>query len=151
LLPLALTRALAGDEVPLYGDGSNVRDWLHVDDHADALIAVAERGRPGETYLIGGGNERSNREVLELLLSTLGRLAPAERDYRVLITLVTDRPGHDFRYAVDSSKITGELGWLPAVNFDQGLDDTVRWYLDNRAWTQSVIAGRYGLQRLGSV
>lgn len=150
LLPLALTRALAGDNVPLYGDGSNVRDWLHVDDHADALVAVARSGRLGETYLIGGGNERSNRAVLDHLLGILNRLAPDERDYRDLITLVADRPGHDFRYAVDTSKITAELGWRPAVGFEQGLEDTVRWYLDNRAWTEGIIAGRYGLERLGS-
>ncbi|HZJ09601.1 MAG TPA: dTDP-glucose 4,6-dehydratase [Trueperaceae bacterium] len=150
LLPLALSKALAGDPVPLYGDGSNVRDWLHVDDHADALLAVAERGRPGETYLIGGGNERSNREVLGELLGALNRLAPTEHDYRDLITLVADRPGHDFRYAVDSSKIEAELGWRPRVAFSTGLQDTVSWYLANRAWTEGVIKGRYDLERLGA-
>ena len=150
LLPLALSKALAGESVPLYGDGSNVRDWLHVDDHAEALIAVAQRGRPGETYLIGGGNERTNRDVLGALLGILNRLAPTSGDYRDLITLVPDRPGHDFRYAVDSSKVMSELGWRPAVGFEQGLEDTVRWYLDNRAWTDNVIAGRYALERLGA-
>ena len=150
LLPLALSKAMAGERVPLYGDGSNVRDWLHVDDHADALMAVAERGRPGETYLIGGGNELSNREVLDALLSTLNRLAPGSGDYRDLITLVPDRPGHDFRYAVDSSKITDELGWQPGVAFAKGLEETVRWYLTNQEWIQGVIAGRYELQRLGT-
>ena len=149
LLPLALTRALAGESVPLYGDGRNVRDWLHVDDHSRGLLAAARRGRPGESYLLGGGNERSNREILELALGILGELAPSGRDYRELITLVTDRPGHDFRYAVDSAKAARELSWKPQVALTEGLRETVSWYLDNRDWTSSITEGRYGLERLG--
>ncbi len=148
LLPLALTRALAGESVPLYGSGENVRDWLHVDDHSRGLLAAARRGRPGETYLLGGGNELSNRRVLDLALGSLTELAPG-RDYRELITPVPDRPGHDFRYAVDSSKAERELGWRPQVQLEQGLRATVEWYLRNQEWTRSVVEGRYDLERLG--
>jgi dTDP-glucose 4,6-dehydratase len=151
LLPLALGKALAGESVPLYGTGENVRDWLHVDDHADGLIAAALRGAPGEAYLLGGGNERSNRAVLEALLGALNELAPAGRDHRELITLVPDRPGHDFRYAVDSGKAERELGWRPAVPFERGLRDTVAWYLAHRDWLDAVTRGRYRLERLGTV
>jgi len=151
LLPLALGKALRGEPVPLYGTGENVRDWLYVDDHADGLIAAALRGRPGETYLFGGGNERSNRSVLEALLGTLNELAPTGRDHRELITLVPDRPGHDFRYAVDTAKARRELGWRPVVPFEQGLRDTVAWYLEHRDWLDSVTRGRYRLERLGTV
>ncbi|HET8986516.1 MAG TPA: dTDP-glucose 4,6-dehydratase [Trueperaceae bacterium] len=150
LIPLALTRALAGASVPLYGDGSNVRDWLHVDDHADALVRVARRGVPGEVYLVGGGNERSNRDLLDTLLTALNDLAPTGGDYRDLITLVRDRPGHDFRYAVDSGKIERELGWQPSVPFEQGIRATVAWYLANTEWTDRVVDGRYRLERLGA-
>ena len=150
LIPLALTRALAGASVPLYGDGSNVRDWLHVDDHADALIRVAQRGTPGEVYLVGGGNERSNRDLLNILLGALNDLAPGRVDYRDLITLVTDRPGHDFRYAVDSSKIERELDWRPSVPFATGIKATVSWYLANKEWTDRIVDGRYRLERLGT-
>lgn len=149
LIPLALTRALAGATVPLYGDGGNVRDWLHVDDHADALIRVAQRGAPGEVYLVGGGNERSNRELLDTLLSALNDLTPGDIDHRDLITLVSDRPGHDFRYAVDAGKIERELGWRPSVPFEKGIKATVAWYLANRQWTDSISDGRYRLERLG--
>ncbi len=148
LLPLALTRALGGESVPLYGSGENVRDWLHVDDHARGLLAAARRGRPGETYLLGGGSELSNRALLDLALGLLGELAPG-RDYRELIALVEDRPGHDLRYAVDSSKAARELGWRALVPLEQGMRETVSWYLGNREWTQSVAEGRYGLERLG--
>ena len=150
LIPLALTRALAGSSIPLYGDGSNVRDWLHVDDHANALVKVAERGRPGEVYLIGGSNERSNRQLLDTLLSALNELAPKGGDYRDLVTLVSDRPGHDFRYAVDSSKAERELDWRPTVPFAEGIRSTVAWYLANQEWTRRVVDGRYRLERLGS-
>ncbi len=150
LLPLALGKALAGEPVPLYGTGENVRDWLHVDDHADGLIAAGLHGRPGEAYLLGGGNERSNRAVLETLLGALNDLAPAGRDHRELITLVPDRPGHDFRYAVDTAKAERELGWRPAVPFEQGLRDTVAWYLRHRDWLDAVVHGRYRLERLGT-
>lgn len=150
LIPLALTRALAGATVPLYGDGSNVRDWLHVDDHADALIRVALQGTPGEVYLIGGSNERTNRDLLDTLLRALNRLAPRASDYRDLITMVTDRPGHDFRYALDTSKISRELDWRPTVPFEHGIESTVAWYLANREWTDRIVDGRYRLERLGT-
>jgi len=150
LIPLALARALAGQPVPLYGDGSNVRDWLHVDDHVTALVRVGARGVAGETYLVGGGNERSNRELLDTLLAALNDLAPHSGDYRDLITLVADRPGHDFRYAVDTTKIGRELGWQPLVGFEEGMTATVGWYLANQEWTRRVADGRYRLERLGS-
>ncbi len=150
LLPLALALALAGEPVPLYGDGSNVRDWLHVDDHARGLVAVMERGEPGHTYLMGGANELSNRDVLNALLGVLNELAPAEKDYRELITFVPDRPGHDQRYAVDSSKAERELDWQRQVPFEDGLRSTVEWYLANQEWVESIRSGRYDLGRLGS-
>ncbi len=150
LIPLALGRALRGESVPLYGTGENVRDWLHVDDHADALIAAAARGTPGDVYLIGGGNERSNRAVLDALMDLVDELAPSGRNHRELITQVPDRPGHDFRYAVDTSKARSSLGWQPAVEFERGLRHTVAWYLDHRDWLDAVTRGRYGLERLGT-
>ncbi len=150
LLPLALARALAGRSVPLYGDGRHVRDWLHVDDHARGLVAAAEHGRAGATYLFGGGNERTNREVLEALLGILEELDPAGEDHRSRITLVPDRPGHDRRYAVDASTAERELGWRPAVPFEVGLRATVRWYLEHRGWLEKVTTGRYDLERLGT-
>lgn len=150
LIPLALGKALRGEAVPLYGTGANVRDWLHVDDHADGLIAAALRGRVGATYLIGGGNERPNREVLELLMDTVNELAPRPGvNHRDLITLVPDRPGHDFRYAVDTTRAREELGWTAGVAFETGLRDTVAWYLAHRDWLDRVTEGRYGLERLG--
>ncbi len=151
LLPLALSKALAGESVPLYGDGSNVRDWLHVDDHARGLQLVMGRGRPGETYLMGGNQELTNRTVLEALLNVLNELAPALRDHRELITRVADRPGHDQRYAVDSSKAEQELGWRRQVPFDAGLRSTVAWYLANQEWVEAVRDSRYDLSRLGAL
>jgi len=150
LLPLALTRALAGRSVPLYGDGRNVRDWLHVNDHARGLVAAAERGAPGATYLFGGGTERTNREVLEALLGILDDLAPGERPHAERITLVPDRPGHDRRYAVDSSGAQRALGWRTEVPFEEGLRSTVRWYLEHRDWLAAVTRERYDLERLGT-
>ena len=149
LIPLTILKALAGDAVPVYGDGSNVRDWLYVDDHVSGLLDVLERGRPGETYLIGGNNERSNLEVVRTVLNAMNQLAPATTDYRDLITFVADRPGHDFRYAVDATRIRRELGWTPQHPFEEGIRDTVQWYLDHQAWCAVVTDGRYGLERLG--
>lgn len=148
LVPLALSRALAGESVPLYGDGMQVRDWLHVDDHARGLALAAERGRPGATYLMGGAHELPNRLLLEQLLACLNDVAPGPSDYRRLITSVADRPGHDRRYAVDSSRAETELGWRRQVPFSDGLLRTVRWYVANQAWVKSV-EGRYDLRRLG--
>lgn len=149
LLPLALGRALAGEPVPLYGDGSNVRDWLYVDDHARGLVAVLERGVPGETYLMGGAHELSNKEMLEQLLGVLNELSPGPADYRELVTLVSDRPGHDQRYAVDSSKAEQQLGWRRQVPFEEGLKSTVAWYLTNQDWVETIRSSRYDLGRLG--
>ena len=148
LVPLAVNRALAGQSVPMYGDGMQVRDWLHVDDHARGLVAVAERGRPGATYLMGGGHELTNRAMLEQLLGYLNDLAPGREDYRRLIQSVPDRPGHDRRYAVDSRRAESELGWRRLVPFDDGLRDTVKWNIENRQWVSSITE-RYDLRRLG--
>ncbi len=148
LVPLALGRALAGESVPLYGDGMQVRDWLHVDDHARGLLAAARRGTPGATYLMGGAHELPNRALLDQLLGCLNEVAPGPRDYRELITSVADRPGHDRRYAVDSARAERELGWRREVRFEDGLLATVRWYVENQAWVRSV-ASRYDMSRLG--
>ncbi len=149
LLPLTLMRALAGQPVPIYGDGSNVRDWLYVEDHVVGLRAVLERGRVGDTYLIGGSSERTNLELVTTLLEVVQELAPGGRDYRELLSFVTDRPGHDHRYAVDASKIRSELGWAPSFELRDGLRATVAWYLDHRDWVRAVTDGRYDFERLG--
>jgi dTDP-glucose 4,6-dehydratase len=151
LIPLIIIRALNGEALPVYGDGSNVRDWLFVDDHARALQAVFETGAPGETYNVGGNAERRNIEVVTTICSILDRLRPRDdgRGYAEQITYVTDRPGHDHRYAIDASKIRTELGWTPSVTFEEGIERTVRWYLDNRGWWQDILAARYATQRLG--
>ncbi len=150
LIPLVIIRALAGEELPVYGDGSNVRDWLFVEDHARALRAVFERGRPGETYNVGGNAERRNLEVVETICAVLDRLQPrAGGRHADLIRFVADRPGHDQRYAIDASKIRAELGWIPAETFETGIERTVRWYLDNRGWWQDILDRRYATERLG--
>ena len=151
LIPLVAQKALAGEPVPVYGRGENVRDWLYVDDHVDALLAVAERGRPGETYAIGGGAERANIDVVRRVCALVAELAPGEapRDPAALIRFVADRPGHDLRYAVDAGKIARELGWRPRETFESGLRKTVAWYVANRAWCAAVQRGTYGGERLG--
>jgi dTDP-glucose 4,6-dehydratase len=151
LIPLIILRALAGDPLPVYGDGSNIRDWLFVDDHARALQAVFERGTPGETYNVGGNAERRNIEVVRTICAILDRVRPRDdgATYADQITFVTDRPGHDQRYAIDASKIRMDLGWEPSVTFEQGIEQTVRWYLDNQTWWQAILDGRYATQRLG--
>lgn len=141
LIPLVTIRALHGEPLPVYGDGQQIRDWLHVDDHATALVTVMERGVPGETYNIGGKSERTNLAVVESLCDLVDELAAplASGDARrSLITFVADRPGHDQRYAIDQTKIQRELGWEPAHTFDTGLRDTVAWYLDNESWWQPL-------------
>lgn len=151
LIPLVIIKALAGAPIPVYGDGSNVRDWIHVDDHARALLQVVERGRPGETYVIGAREERTNLQVVEGICDAVdaaaGLLAGGPR--RRLIGFVADRPGHDFRYAIDPAKLRGELGWQAATPFADGLRQTVEWYLANRAWWERVQARRYAGERLG--
>jgi len=151
LIPLTILNALEGKPLPVYGKGENVRDWLYVDDHAEALIIVAEQGKVGESYNIGGWNERANIDVVRAVCALVDELAPDKSIGRreQLITFVTDRPGHDLRYAIDAGKIERELGWRPAETFDSGLRKTVAWYLDNRAWWQRVRSGVYRGERLG--
>jgi dTDP-glucose 4,6-dehydratase len=149
LIPLMVLNALEERPLPIYGDGGNVRDWLHVEDHCLGLMTVLETGRPGEKYNIGGGNERTNIEVVDRLCDALDELNPQPSSYRRLKTFVPDRPGHDRRYAIDATKIRRELGWAPRHHFEAGLRDTVRWYLDHLDWCRRVQAGRYDRQRLG--
>jgi len=151
LIPLMIQHALEGKPLPVYGRGENVRDWLHVEDHVRALQLVAESGRVGETYNVGGGNERRNIDVVRqicALVDELGPPCPAE-PRESLIQFVTDRPGHDQRYAIDGSKLHRELGWRPLGSFDAGLERTVRWYLDNQSWVERVRSGAYRGERLG--
>jgi dTDP-glucose 4,6-dehydratase len=157
LIPLMILNAAEGRSLPIYGDGGNVRDWLHVEDHCDGLLLVLEKGRPGEKYNVGGGNERTNLQVIDRLCETLERLRPAaanpalagKNGYSALRTFVPDRPGHDRRYAIDAAKIRRELGWAPRHTFEEGLAETVAWYLANREWCAGVQEGRYNRQRLG--
>lgn len=151
LIPLIIIRALNGEPLPVYGDGSNVRDWLYVDDHARALQAVFEHGAPGETYNVGGNAEKKNIEVVTAICSILDRQRPRPdgKAYADQITYVTDRPGHDQRYAIDASKIRGDLDWTPSVTFEQGIERTVTWYLENQQWWQDILDARYATQRLG--
>ena len=155
LIPHVILNALAGKPLPVYGDGSQIRDWLYVEDHARALVEVVCKGQVGETYNIGGHNEKRNLEVVETICDLLDELVPRAADrgegcsYRELITFVKDRPGHDRRYAIDASKIAHELGWVPQESFDSGIRKTVQWYLDNRDWWQRVLSGDYRLGRLG--
>ena len=149
LIPLMILNALEGKPLPVYGKGDNVRDWIHVDDHADGLITVATKGVPGKTYLLGGEAERRNIDVVRAICAIMDRLVPAGAPHARLITYVTDRPGHDFRYAIDCRRIGRELGWRPRETFESGLEKTVRWYLDNRPWWEAVRAGTYLGERLG--
>lgn len=152
LIPLMILNGLEGKPLPVYGCGDQVRDWLYVEDHARALFEVLTRGRIGETYNIGGRNEKCNLEVVEMLCDLLQDLAPnSQQQYRQLITFVQDRPGHDLRYAIDASKIERELGWVPQETFETGLRKTVEWYLANQAWCSRVQDGSYRRERLGSV
>jgi dTDP-glucose 4,6-dehydratase len=145
LIPLLILNALAGKPLPIYGKGDNVRDWLYVDDHARALRLVLEKGRLGETYNIGGHNERTNLQVVHAICALLDEMAPGSqhKPHANLITYVKDRPGHDQRYAIDASKIERELGWRPQETFESGLRKTVQWYLDNGEWVRGVTSGAY--------
>ena len=153
LIPHIILNAIHGKPLPIYGDGSQIRDWLYVVDHAKALIKVVTNGQIGETYNIGGHNEKTNLEVVETICDLLEELAAEKpagiENYRNLITFVKDRPGHDVRYAIDASKIERELGWVPEETFETGLRKTVQWYLDNRQWWERVLSGAYRLERLG--
>lgn len=153
LIPLIIIRALAGENLPVYGDGGNVRDWLFVEDHARALRAVFERGVPGESYNVGGNAERRNIEVVEAICAALDKLRPLPdgKRYASQITFVSDRPGHDRRYAIDAGKIRRELGWEPTVTFEAGIEATVRWYLERPDWWKPLVAARYSTERLGLV
>ncbi len=142
LIPLMITNALAGKVLPIYGDGLNVRDWLYVEDHCEAIRVVLAKGRPGETYNIGGRSEKTNLEIVNTICAILGQERPG-RDYRSLITFVADRPGHDRRYAIDCTKIETQLGWQPRENFETGMQKTVRWYLENAEWVSNVTTGAY--------
>jgi len=149
LIPLMVLQAVDGRPLPIYGDGGNVRDWLHVDDHCRGLLLVLAKGRVGEKYNIGGGNERTNLQVVDAICDALDSLRPQAASYRTLKTFVQDRPGHDRRYAIDASKIRRELGWSPRHVFEDGLRETVGWYLEHRDWCEGVQAGRYDRGRLG--
>jgi dTDP-glucose 4,6-dehydratase len=148
LIPLSILNALEGQPLPVYGEGRNVRDWLFVDDHAAALALILERGRPGDTYLIGGDAERTNLEVVEAVCDLVDAASPRLGSRRALIRFVADRPGHDLRYAIDHQKLTAELGWRPQVSFAAGLERTVAWYLARADWWGPLRA-RYGGERLG--
>lgn len=154
LVPHIILNALSGKDLPVYGDGSQIRDWLYVEDHARALVTVLEKGSIGETYNIGGHNEKKNLDVVHTICDLLEELAEEQKpasieNYRDLITFVKDRPGHDLRYAIDASKIEKDLGWTPAETFESGMRKTVQWYLGHQGWWQAVLDGSYQLKRLG--
>ena len=157
LIPLTIIKGLKGEPMPVYGQGLNIRDWLFVDDHAEALTLVLERGRVGETYNVGGKAERRNIDVVNAICDAMDQLAPAVNGglHRDLITSVPDRPGHDFRYAIDFTKLNAELGWRPKHSFETGLNATVKWYIDNRPWWQPLLSehnasARRGLAKIGA-
>lgn len=151
LIPLMIIKCLAGEALPVYGQGQNVRDWLYVDDHVRALTAVFERGTPGESYMVGGRSERTNLAVVETICSHLDAIRPRAdgKSYREQISFVADRPGHDFRYAIDASKLERELGWKPSETFESGIEKTIRWYLANEDWWRPILVRTYSGERLG--
>jgi dTDP-glucose 4,6-dehydratase len=151
LIPTVISRALEGKSIPVYGDGRQVRDWLHVDDHAEALLLVLSKGRLGETYCIGGDGTKRNIELIRILCAHLDRMAPANTPHADKITFVTDRPGHDFRYSIDASKLRQELGWSPKMALEAGLEDTVRWYVENPGWVDGIRERGFQSERLGLV
>jgi dTDP-glucose 4,6-dehydratase len=151
LIPLIIIKCLNGEKLPVYGKGDNIRDWLFVDDHVRALQAVFERGSVGESYMIGGRSERTNLDVVHTICDTLDRIRPRSdgHSYRDQIHFVTDRPGHDFRYAIDASKLEKDLGWKPQESFESGMDKTILWYLENQGWWKNILSGAYRGERLG--
>jgi dTDP-glucose 4,6-dehydratase len=151
LITLVIIKCLAGEPLPVYGTGSNVRDWLYVDDHVRALQTVFETGAVGNSYMVGGNSERTNLEVVHVICDTLDRIRPRPDNlsYREQIKFVADRPGHDFRYAIDATKLQTELGWKPIETFESGMEKTIRWYLENRAWWEAIQSGEYQGERLG--
>ncbi|MFN3512208.1 MAG: dTDP-glucose 4,6-dehydratase [Phenylobacterium sp.] len=149
LIPTVVVRAMEGKTIPVYGDGRQVRDWLHVDDHAEALLLVLQRGRLNETYCVGGDSTRRNLEIVEILCAALDKYAPANTPHAEKIAFVADRPGHDFRYSIDASKLKAELGWEPRTSLAEGLEETVRWYVENRDWWQAIRERGFHSERLG--
>lgn len=149
LIPVVVLKALAGETIPVYGDGQNVRDWLYVDDHAEALLTILERGRLGEVYNVGGDAEVSNLDLVKRICGIIDQELGRSESSEKLIEFVKDRPGHDFRYAIDAEKIKNELGWEPSVTVDEGLAETVRWYLKNQEWWQAIQQRGYKQERLG--
>ncbi|EIY5086798.1 dTDP-glucose 4,6-dehydratase, partial [Klebsiella variicola] len=153
LIPLTILNALAGKPLPVYGNGEQIRDWLYVEDHARALYKVATEGKSGETYNIGGHNERKNIDVVRTICAILDKVVAQKpgniAHFADLITFVTDRPGHDLRYAIDAAKIQRDLGWVPQETFESGIEKTVHWYLNNQTWWQRVLDGSYAGERLG--
>ena len=153
LIPLMILSCIKEKSLPVYGKGDNVRDWLFVEDHCDAIYSVLSSGKLGETYNIGGNNEIQNIDIVKTICEKMDEYSPRKQDgnYEELITYVTDRPGHDFRYAIDASKISNELGWQPKENFETGIEKTIRWYLENREWWQAIQGNTYQQERLGVV
>jgi dTDP-glucose 4,6-dehydratase len=149
LIPVVILKCLRGENIPVYGKGENIRDWLYVDDHCSALRIVLEKGIPGETYNIGGNNEQTNLALVNHICTILDELAPIAAPYAKNITFVTDRPGHDLRYAIDPTKIRTELGWQPEETFHSGFRKTIQWYLENQSWWQNILDGSYKLERIG--
>jgi dTDP-glucose 4,6-dehydratase len=150
LIPLVILNAVEGKPLPLYGKGNQIRDWLYVEDHCRALVLVATQGKVGESYNIGGYNEKKNIEVVQTICNILDEVRPKYTSYKEQITFVADRPGHDMRYAVDANKIQRELGWLPQETFESGIRKTVQWYLDNQIWCQHIQDASYKRERLGA-
>ncbi|MEP1386354.1 MAG: dTDP-glucose 4,6-dehydratase [Yoonia sp.] len=149
LIPVVILNALAGKPIPIYGAGDNIRDWLYVEDHADALLTVVQKGELGRSYNIGGENEATNLDLVRMICTILDTKKPGDAPYADLITFVTDRPGHDARYAIDPQRISKELGWRPSVTLEQGLEKTVTWYLDNEDWWKPLLSREGVGQRLG--
>jgi dTDP-glucose 4,6-dehydratase len=150
LIPLMILNALEGKDLPIYGDGANIRDWLHVEDHCSAIWEVLNRGRAGETYCIGGNSERTNLQVVNTLCQLLDHVRPENRPHDQFKTFVKDRPGHDRRYAINCRKVKEELGWVPKYRFEDGMAQTVDWYLSNLEWCKNVTSGKYQRERLGT-
>jgi dTDP-glucose 4,6-dehydratase len=150
LIPVVILKCLRGEPIPIYGKGENIRDWLYVGDHCTALRTVLEKGETGQTYNIGGNNEQANLSLVKAICSILDELHPGKQPYESLITFVADRPGHDLRYAIDSTKIRTKLGWEPRETFETGFRKTIQWYLSNQEWWQAILDGTYQLQRMGT-
>jgi dTDP-glucose 4,6-dehydratase len=151
LVPVVILNALAGRDIPVYGNGENIRDWLYVEDHADALLTVLTKGALGRSYNIGGENEATNIDLVRMICAQLDQMRPKDTPYADQVTFVTDRPGHDMRYAIDPTRIRDELGWRPSVTLEQGLEKTVRWYLENEEWWHALQARDGVGARLGTM